>query len=39
VTAGHESRRCQAHDALLADDDAMDVLLDETEQLLRALGL
>jgi hypothetical protein len=39
VTAGNESGRGQAHDALLADDDAMDVLLDEIEQLLRALGL
>jgi len=39
VAARDKSRRGEAHDALLADDDAMDVLLDETEQLLRALGL
>jgi hypothetical protein len=39
VAARDEARRGQAHDALLADDDAVDVLLDEAEQLLGALGL
>jgi hypothetical protein len=36
VAARDQARRGQAHDALLTDDDAMDVLLDDAEQLLRA---
>jgi hypothetical protein len=39
VAARDQARGGQTHDALLTDDDAMDVLLDDAEQLLRAPGL
>ena len=39
MAAGDESRRGQPHDAILADDDAVDVLLDPAEELGRAPGL
>jgi hypothetical protein len=39
VAAGDQTRQRQAHDPFLADDNAVDVLLDPVEELGGAAGL
>ena len=39
MSSGDKTRPREAHDAVLADDDAVDVPLDPVEQLSRAPGL